>query len=313
MRKVTLRQLRTFAAVIRHGTMAAAAETLGLTPPAVSIQIRQLEDHAGLALLERTAQGLRTTDAGKLVLDAAVRVDAVVGECAGSLEELAGLTGGRASVGVVSTAKYFAPQALADFSRAHPGVDLRLTIGNRGETVAALKGYEIDMAIMGRPPTGVEVEQAVIGPHPHVIIAPPGHHLAARHRITPKVLTSETLLMREPGSGTRALVRELFTDAGLEPPPGMEMGSNETIKQAVIAGLGIAMISAHTVAAELREGRLTALDVRGLPVMRTWFMVKRADKRLLPASTALWQFMAREGRTYLPDLAGAPGTQKPAS
>jgi len=188
-----------------------------------------------------------------------------------------------------------------------------LTIGNRGETVAALKGYEIDMAIMGRPPTGVEVEQAVIGPHPHVIIAPPGHHLAARHRITPKVLTSETLLMREPGSGTRALVRELFTDAGLEPLPGMEMGSNETIKQAVIAGLGIAMISAHTVAAELREGRLTALDVRGLPVMRTWFMVKRADKRLLPASTALWQFMAREGRTYLPDLAGAPGTQKPAS
>jgi len=96
VRKVTLRQLRTFAAVIRHGTMAAAAETLGLTPPAVSIQIRQLEDHAGLALLERTAQGLRTTDAGKLVLDAAVRVDAVVGECAGSLEELAGLTGGRA-------------------------------------------------------------------------------------------------------------------------------------------------------------------------------------------------------------------------
>lgn len=309
MRKITLRQLRTFAAVVRHGTMAAAAQTLGLTPPAVSIQIRQLEDHAGVALLERTTQGLRMTDAGNLILDAAVRIDAVVEECAGSLEELAGLTGGRASVGVVSTAKYFAPQALAVFSRAHPGVDLRLTIGNRDETVAALKGYEIDMAIMGRPPTGVDVEQAVIGAHPHVIIAAPDHHLTTRARSAPKVLMRETLLMREPGSGTRALFQELFTNAGLEPPQGMEMGSNETIKQAVMAGLGIAMISAHTVAAELSDGRLRALDIKGLPVMRTWFMVKRTDKRLLPASRALWQFMAREGHTYLPDLAGAPGTR----
>ena len=152
LRRLTLKQLRSLTAVVGSGSVSAAAERLNVTPPAVTLQMRQLEEAAGIPLVERTEQGFRPTDGGKEVLATAKRVDALLGELGEALEALNGIDGGRVSVGVVSTAKYFAPRALAAFSRTHPKVEMRLSIGNRDETIAALRNYELDFAVMGRPP-----------------------------------------------------------------------------------------------------------------------------------------------------------------
>lgn len=289
-------------AVVRTGTVSRAAETLNVTPPAISLQMRQLEDAAGMPLVERTDDGLRPTDGGREILTATTRIQAALFECGEALEALRGVDGGRVSVGIVSTAKYFAPRALAAFAKRHPNVEMRLQIGNREETILALRNYDLDFAIMGRPPNDFEVDNSVIGDHPHIIVAPPDHPLARRRRMTFADLAEETFLLREQGSGTRLLMQRLFSDAGLNPNLGMEIGSNETIKQAVMAGLGIALISAHTVSAEINDGRLIAFKVKGLPVVRRWFVVKRRQKRLLPAAKALWDFLATAGAEFLPGI-----------
>ena len=152
------------------------------------------------------------------------------------------------------------------------------------------------------PPEGIEVESALIGDHPQVIIAPPDHPLAKRRAIPQQDIAGETLLMREMGSGTRLLAERFLAKHGIQPRIGMEIGSNETIKQAVIAGLGIAFISAHTIASELQDGRLVILDVAGLPEIRHWFVVRLATKRLMPAAGALRDFLVAEGRQFLPDV-----------
>ncbi len=297
---VTLKQLRALDAVIRTGTISQAAQSLNVTPPAITMQMRLLEETIGLPLIERTSTSLRLTDAGQLILDAAHRCETALQDCGEALEALKGAEGGQVAVGVVSTAKYFAPRALAAFARAHPNVEIRLSVGNRGETIAALRDYELDFAVMGRPPDGIEVEQAVIGDHPHIIVAPPDHPMAKRRKIAISELANQTFLLREEGSGTRLLMQRLFAKVSLTPNIGMEIGSNETIKQAVMAGLGIALISAHTIAPELQEGRIAQLQVEGLPVIRQWFVVKRRDKLLLPSSQALWDFLAESGANFLP-------------
>jgi DNA-binding transcriptional LysR family regulator len=175
-------------------------------------------------------------------------------------------------------------------------------IGNREDTIAAFKAGRLDVAVMGRPPEGIEVESALIGDHPQVIIAPPDHPLAKRRAIPPQDIAGETLLMREMGSGTRLLAERFLAKHGIQPRIGMEIGSNETIKQAVIAGLGIAFISAHTIASEIQDGRLVILDVAGLPEIRHWFVVRLATKRLMPAAGALREFLVAEGRQFLPDV-----------
>lgn len=310
--RVTLKQLRALDAIVRTGTITKAAQALGVTPPAVTMQMRLLEEAAGLPLLEKTDSGLRPTDAGGAVLDTAHRCEAALEACSDALQALKGAGGGRVTVGVVSTAKYFAPRALAAFSQAHPRVEMRLSVGNRSETITALKDYELDLAIMGRPPQSFDVEQAAIGDHPHVIVAPPDHPMAGKRRLAISKLADETFLLREDGSGTRILMQRLFAEVGLNPNIGMEIGSNETIKQAVMAGLGIALISVHTVAAEVKEGRLAILDVAGLPVVRQWFVVRRSDKDLMPASQALWDFLAKSCADFLPDLEHM-SVQKPRS
>jgi LysR family transcriptional regulator for metE and metH len=155
---------------------------------------------------------------------------------------------------------------------------------------------------MGRPPEGVRVESALIGDHPTVIIAPPDHPLAKQRSISPREIAKQTILMREDGSGTRLLAEKFLAEHGIEPRIGMEIGSNETIKQAVMAGLGIAFISAHTIAAEIGDGRLAILDVVGLPEIRQWFVVRPAAKRMMPAARSLRDFLVAEGRRFLPTV-----------
>lgn len=313
-RRITLKQLRALTAVVETGTVTGAATRLSVTPPAVTQQLRQLEDTVGVPLLERTPQGLRPTVAGAEVLATANRVELALLECGEALEALGGIDTGRVSVAVVSTAKYFVPMVLAEFLRIHPKVEIRLQIGNRETMIAALRNFESDFAVTGRPPEDLELESAVIGDHPHIIIAAPDHPLAARKGMDFASLAGETFLLREHGSGTRLLMKRLFSSAGLNPDLGMELGSNETIKQAVMANLGIALISAHTVAAELQDGRLASLDVSGLPVIRQWFVVRQKEKRLLPAPQTLWDFFATRGAVLLAELAGsAAGVSKQAT
>lgn len=301
---LSIRQLRALAALSASGSVTAAASKLNLTQPAVTLQLRNLQDRAGVTLIQRTGDGMVLTDAGREVLSLCERIEAAIAACETSLDMMVGKTAGRISLGAVSTSKYFVPFAISEFSRLHPKIDVTLTIGNRQEIGDALKGYELDFAIMGRPPAGIDMDVHLIGNHPHVIIAPTAHRLARRHRMTLNELSSETFLTREPGSGTRSLMEQLFGSAGIQPKIGMEMSSNETIKQAVIAGLGIAFISAHTIATDLDERRLVVLDVIGLPVVRQWFVLRRKDKVLLPPAQAMLAFLSAQGAKFLPRTHG---------
>jgi LysR family transcriptional regulator for metE and metH len=302
IRDVTLKQLRVLAAISRKVKITSSANELGVTPPDVELQLHLLEDSAGVPLFNRTRDGLRPTDAAQCMLGVQARIEAALFECSESLRLLRGLGSGKVSVGVVSTAKYFAPRMLAAFAEAHPQVEVRLAVGNREDTIAALARLDLDLAVMGRPPESIEVEQQIIGDHPHVIIAAPRHRLASRRRIPLEALHSEKFLLREAGSGTRMLMERMFAKAEVVPQIGMELGSNETIKQAVMAGLGIAFISAHTVAAEVESRRLCVLPVAGLPIMRQWYAVRNREKHLLPAGTAMWEFLVSKGSGFLPDV-----------
>lgn len=300
MRRVTLKQLRVLAALLRHGTVAKAARSLHVSAPAVSQQLQILKSVTGMPLVERTEQGLQPTDVGQKLLDAINRIELTLADAADELEALLGIDAGRLSVGVVSTAKYFAPKVLVEFAKEHPNVDIKLKVGNRKEIIQAMKNYELDMSITGRPPKDFSVDKAVIGDHPHVIIAPVSHPLASRKRLKLIDLSQDKFLLREDGSGTRLLMQRLFRKAGLNPNLGMEIGSNETIKQAVMAGLGIALISAHTISAEVDDQRLAILNVSGMPVVRKWYVVKQKSKKLLPAAKAFWDFMEKSGADYFP-------------
>jgi DNA-binding transcriptional LysR family regulator len=243
---------------------------------------------------------MRLTDAGREVMALTERIEAALVDCEQALDMIAGRSGGRVSIGSVSTAKYFVPFAIAAFAKRHPKIDIVLQIGNREEIRQALRGYDLDIAIMGQPPPDVPVEKRLMGEHPHVIVAAADHWLAGDSGLAVVDLTYETFIMRERGSGTRMLMEQFFQSSDLQPKIGMEMDSNETIKQAVIAGLGIAFISLHTVASELADGRLVVLDVAGLPIMRQWYAVRRSDKTLLPPAQAMLDFLGEEGASYLP-------------
>jgi LysR family transcriptional regulator for metE and metH len=314
LRELTIRQLRALAAVHSDRSVTAAAKRLHLTQPAVTLQIRNLQALAGLPLIQRTSEGMLLTDAGRELLTLSERIEAAIADCETSLEMMAGKTAGRISIGAVSTAKYFVPFMISGFSRLHPNVDVTLTIGNRQELGTALRGYDLDFAIMGRPPADIDMDVHLIGDHPHVIIAPTGHRLARKSNIALADVAEETFLTREPGSGTRGLMEQLFEAGHVRPKIGMAMSSNETIKQAVIAGLGIAFISpAHTVATELDERRLVTLDVIGLPVVRQWFVLSRKDKILLPPARAMLEFLSARGAQFLPRTRGRVRLTRPSA
>jgi LysR family transcriptional regulator for metE and metH len=300
IRKLTLKQLRGFESVIDAGSIAGAAKKLHLTSPAVSLQIRELEKIVGIPLFERSKSGLKPTAGGQAILDLANQIQSSLITCSDRLDELTGFDRGVVSVGVVSTARYYAPTVLAAFNRLYPDVKLQLQVGNRETTIDKLENMELDFAITGLPPSHFEVRSEYIGKHPQIIIAPPDHEFSHSRRISLTSLQDETFLLREPGSGTRSVADKLFAKNKFIPGTGVEFGSNETIKQAVMAGMGIALISAHTVAAELEAKRLIALDVKGLPINRKWFVVKHKNRRLLPSSQALWNFFTRSGKNYLP-------------
>src|SRR5947207_8520506 len=217
LRELTIRQLRALAAVQKNRSVTSAAKQLHLTQPAVTLQLRNLQTLAGLPLIQRTSDGMLLTDAGREVLSLSERIEAAIADCETSLEMMAGKTAGRISIGAVITAKYFVPFMISGFSKRHPNIDVTLSIGNRQEIGTALRGYDLDFAIMGRPPADIDMNVHLIGDHPHVIIAPTGHRMARKSGVAPSELAGETFLTRQPGSGTRGLVEQLVDSAGLRP------------------------------------------------------------------------------------------------
>jgi DNA-binding transcriptional LysR family regulator len=300
LRQITLKQMRGFSAAVNSGSASAAARELHLTPPAISLQLRDLEQAIGLPLLERNESGLITTLAGQELFELSSSIQHSLTRFGEIIDDLKGVDHGIVAVGVVSTARYFAPTVLAEFMKIYPEVKIQLLVGNRETTMAKLENMELDFAITGLPPDHFGVEKEFISKHPQIIIAAPDHRLAKKQKIPLSELEHDTFLLREAGSGTRTVSDKLFASNRKLPGSALEFGSNETIKQAVMVGMGIALISAHTVAAELKEKRLVELDVKGLPINRKWFVVKHANKRFIPSAQALWNFIARNGKHYLP-------------
>ncbi|HQO28841.1 MAG TPA: LysR substrate-binding domain-containing protein [Accumulibacter sp.] len=270
MINATIRQLQIFSVAATHLSFARAAETLHLTHAAISLQIKQLEGVSGALLFERIGKRVFLTAAGETLLVHARQILQSLKEADEALLALKGLKGGRIAVAFSSTAEYFAPGLLAEFNKRYNDVSLRLLIDNRDTVIRLLAENEVDLAIMGRPPAALHAFSVAFAPHPLVLVAAADHRLAAVDNLPVDDLAEETFIVRESGSGTRSAMEDFFLERSLKPRIGMEMASNEAIKQAVVAGLGISFISQHTLGLELSAGRLSVLKVEGTPVVRHW-------------------------------------------
>lgn len=299
MLHVTLRQLRVFESVARHLSFSRAAEELFLSQPAVSMQIKQLENLVGLPLFEQIGKKIYLTEAGKEVFHYSRAVAQQLSDMEHALNELKGLERGRLSIAVVSTANFFAPQLLARFVQQHPGVQVSLSVVNRETVLRQLAENEIDLAIMGLPPEGLDVRWQPFMENPLVVIAPPNHPLAREKRIPMKRLAEEVFVTREPGSGTRSAMERFFAEHRVQLRASMQMGTNEAIKQAVQAGMGLGVVSYHTIELELETKRLKVLDVVGFPIRRNWYLVHRQQKRLSKVAEAFREFLLKQAERLM--------------
>jgi DNA-binding transcriptional LysR family regulator len=302
MKNVTLRQLRVLVAVARRLSITRAAEELHLTPPAVSMQLKELEEQVGVPLFDRTGRAVTLTTTGEYLLSYARRILATLKDAEDAMARLRGLQGGTLTIGMVSTAKYFLPRLIAAFHAEHPGVDMKLRVGNREQLVALMQRNEVDLAIMGRPPKEWATRAEPFAMHPHVLVTAPRHPFATLEQVPVAALAGEGFIVREPGSGTRAAFDEFAADHHLAPRVLMEMDSNETIKQAVMAGMGVSFLSLHTIGIELQHGLVAVPDVEGLPVVRRWHVVNNQAKLLAPAAEAFRYFVLERGEAFLAEL-----------
>jgi DNA-binding transcriptional LysR family regulator len=303
--------MKVFATVARHLSFTRAARELHLTQPAVSQQVKLLEQEAGLPLFEKLGRRVQLAPAGEELLRYANQAIELLREATESLAAMRGLKRGVLKLGAVSTAKYFAPSLLRAFTPDYPEVTIKFGVGNREEIVKQMAANEIDLVIMGRPPRELDTVAEAFAKHPLVIIAPPDHPLAARKRIQLKSLATQQFLIREEGSGTRASMEHVFRERHVPFRVSMEVSSNETIKQAVMAGMGISFISAHTVGLELAAGKLVCLDIVGLPIVRDWYVIHLRDKHLSPIAAAFRSFLLAHGGQIIHKAIGdLPGARR---
>ena len=305
MKHATLRQLKVFEAVARHLSFSRAAEELHLTQPAVSTQVKKLEEHAGLALFEQFGKKIYLTPAGAELLDIGRGIIQQFELAESAMTQFKGVSGGKLNVAVISAGDYFFPRLLVEFIGRHQGVVVNFTVHNREELLSQMAANLTDLAIMVRPPHELDVTSEAFAPHPYVIVAPTDHPLAAERAIPIERLTREPFVVREQGSDTWHSMEEGFGKhlAGLNIT--MRIKSTETIKQAVIAGLGLGFLSAHTIAQELRSGSLKVLDVQGFPLMLNWYIVQRRNKRLPPVAQAFKDFLLSEGAALIEQMMAA--------
>jgi len=263
------------------------------------MHIKELEISAGLPLFERIGRKLYVTEAGQELLARTREILRALKDAEDTLDGLRGLRRGRINLAVVSTAKYFVPRLLASFGKDFPELEIRLAVNNRNSVIDQLVANEVDLAIMGRSPQSLDTVAEPFAQNPHVIIAAPDHPLAERRKILVETVAKENFIVREPGSGTRLAMQQFFEEFGLVCNVGMEMASNETIKQAVMAGMGVSFISRHTLDLEIQTHRLVVLDVRGTPVIRQWHVAHLAKKRLSPTAVAFKEFVLKHGKKML--------------
>jgi LysR family transcriptional regulator, low CO2-responsive transcriptional regulator len=298
MMNFTFRQLKAFEAVARHLSFTRASEELHLTQPAVSMQIKQLEEHVGLPLFEQVGKRIFLTDAGREMYHYACAIAAQLSEAEMVMDEMKGLRRGRLTIAVASTANYFVPRLIAAFCQRHSGVSVTLEVTNREALLNLLSANAMDLAIMGQPPSKDLVAHPFME-NPLVMIAPPEHPLADERGIPLERLRSETFIVREQGSGTRGATERFFEQHGERLTAGQEMHSSEAIKQAVEAGLGLGVLSLHTLEMELALGRLAVLDVAGFPIRRQWYVVHPQGKRFSRVAQAFLDFTLEEARSIL--------------
>jgi len=302
MRHATLRQLRIFVSAATHLSFARAAEELHVSAPAVSIQIAQLEREARAPLFERLGRRLYLTAAGSTLLRASTAILVQIRAVEEELAALRGVEGGLLNVGVISAGDYFLPTLLAEFCARHPGVNIALSVCNREELIHRLDHNLVDLAVVSEQPEGDEFESAPFAAHPIVIVAAPRHRLAGARAIPLSALAREPFIARERGSLTRVVMDDTLRRARLKPVIAIEASNNETVKQAVAAGFGVAFISTHAIPLEVQARRLAVLAIAELPVRRKWFAVHRRGKRLPAVAQAFVGFLEKEGETQMQRL-----------
>ena len=298
---LTLQQLRLFESVVRNGSYTRAAEEMHLTQPAVSIQIKRLEEQAGTPLLEQVGKKIFPTTAGKAVYAAAGDVLGRLAELDNDIEILKGEVQGPLQISVVTTGKYFMPHLLGQFLQQYPGVEPQLTFTNRERVMERLLANEDDFVVMGQVPDDERLESYPFLENILGFVAPPDHPLAGRKNLTLREVATERFIAREPGSGTRQVIERLLAEQGLSASPYMELGSAEAIKQAVLAGIGIAVLSLHSVRLEQAAGKLVVLDVQGFPVRRRWYAVHQKGKHLSLVARTFLDFILTESHQVLAD------------
>lgn len=291
IRHATLHQLRVFDALARHQSVTRAARELHLSPPAISIQCRQLAEAVGQPLYEQVGKRLHLTAAGEIVSRTCRDVLDRLEQTALELAALQGLECGSLRLAILTTAKYFGPRLLGAFSREHPNIEVALFVGNREQLLERLAGNRDDLYLLGRPPERLRVVAEPFAENRLVLIAAADHPLAGRTDIDPAELNGLPFILREEGSGTRLAVERFFDEHGITPLTRMELGSNEAIKQTVAGGLGVAVLSEATLKADLATGDLVQLDVRGFPLRRHWFIAHPEGKQLNPAAAAFREFL----------------------
>jgi len=299
VKHATLRQLKVFESVARLLSFSRAAEELHLTQPAVSTQVKKLEDHAGLALFEQFGKKIYLTPAGAELLDISRGIIQQFEVAENAMTQFKGVSGGKLNVAVISAGDYFFPRLLVEFIGRHQGVVLNFTVHNLEELLAHMAANLTDLAIMVRPPHEAEMVAEAFAPHPYVIVAPASHALVGETGIRVERLLREPFVVREKGSDTWQSMQEGFGAHIDRLNIAMQIKSTETIKQAVMAGLGLGFLSAHTIAQELRSGSLKVLDVRGFPLLLNWYVVHRRHKRLPPVAQAFKDFLLNEGATLI--------------
>jgi DNA-binding transcriptional LysR family regulator len=289
--RVTLRQLQAFEAVARLGSFSRAAEEIHVTQPAVSKQLRQLQDEVGLPLLEQVGKRVFVTDAGRELLATCADWLETWGRFEQSIADLKGLKKGRLRIAVVTTTKYFMPRVLGPFCAAYPGIDVAMEVVNRDRLLERLARNEDDLYVMGVPPEGWDIESDPLIENNLVVVAPAAHPLAARTGIPLEDLAGEPFIAREEGSGTRIAVGRMFAERGVPFRVRMELGSNEAIKQAVAGGLGLTVLSHSTLRPESEAHELAVLDVEGFPLRRHWYLVRPRDKQLSVVAATFSEFL----------------------
>lgn len=294
MRRYTLRQIDTFIEVARQQSVSRAAEILHVTQPAVSMQLRQLEEAIDLSLIEQTGRGITLTEAGQDFLQYAIAAVAQLKQMEDAMAEWRGVKKGRVDLAVVSTAKYFVPMLLVRFRQKLPGIEVTLHIRNRDNIMALLARNEVDLVIMGRAPDNIDCEATVFATNPLGFVSSAEHPLSRRRNAPMSILDGQDFVVREKGSGTRQAMERVLAENNINPNIVMEMPSNETIKQAVMAGMGLSFLSLRTIRHELASGHIVLLDIEGLPLIRHWHVTHLASKRLSPAAQELKTFFIEE-------------------